>query len=466
MLKRGNTKMPKNSKYWNEKYETKPYKEREKDILKKIKAQLNYVYTKIPFYRSYYKSKGFHPDQVKTLEDFTKKVPIIKKQMLRDDQVKNPPYGSYLGIKPEQVYRIHGSSGTTGKPTIYGISKKDWDRIAEVHSMCYYSAGMKPTDTVQVSMLFSLFLGGWGALQAADNMGCHVFPIGAGQTEKQVKLMFEQIYPTVLTCTPTYALHMAEVAQEMGYDTEDSSLKLGVFLGEPGAGVPSVKKKIGDTWGIEVIDCGSTSEMTPWSTNCECTEHLGMHTWNDVVYTEVVDMEDPSEGPFWGEEGAVVYTHLERESQPMIRFWAGDRTFMVHPDEDPCPCGRTFPRLPRGIYGRIDDMLVIRGVNVYPSTIEEGIRMSPGAGLEFRIVVTRPGTMDQVELQVEYNPEYYKGKKPDAKQSQELMKEIKENVKQTAGISTKVTLVAPESLERTVHKARRVIDKRTGVWTD
>jgi phenylacetate-CoA ligase len=450
------------SRYWNKAQETMKPEEREKKILKRIKHQLNYVYDSVPFYRKLYDSKGFKPEMVRTLEDFTRKVPIIKKSMLRESQAQYPPFGDYQG-SPD-VFRIHGSSGTTGMPTLYSISRHDWEHTAQVQAMCYWCGGVRPTDTVQVSMVLSLFMGGWGAVLASETIGAKTFPIGAGSTEQQATLM-TRLRPSVLTCTPTYAIHLAMVAQKMGIDPKSLGLRTGIFLGEPGTGIPSIKKKMEDLWDIKAIDSGSTSEMTPWATNTECEERCGMHNFIDEVYTEIVDVNDPNVPMAYGEEGAVVYTHLGRDSQPMIRFWAGDKSVMTM---EKCNCGRTYPRMPKGIFGRLDDMLIIRGVNTFPSTVEEAVRRCKDAGTEFRIIVTRPKDMDVMTLQVEHRDGLFEGMSPMEVEEvcMSLRSEIAHSVKSVCGVSAYVEIVEPHSLPRAEIKARRVVDKRVGVWAD
>ncbi len=427
------------SKYWNKAQETMKPAEREKKILLRIKSQLNYVYNNVPFYRKLYDSKGFKPEMVKTLADFTTKVPIVKKSMLRESQALYPPFGDYQG-SPD-VFRIHGSSGTSGTPTLYSISKHDWDHIANVQAMCYWCGGVRPTDMVQVSMLLSLFTGGWGAILASERIGAKTFPIGAGSTEQQATLM-KILKPSILTCTPTYAIHLGMVAQGMGIDPKTLGLRTGIFLGEPGTGIPSIKKKMEDMWNIKAIDCGSTSEMTPWATNCECEERAGMHNFIDEIYTEIVDDDDPNVPMAYGEEGGIVYTSLYRDSQPMIRFWSGDKSVMTN---EKCNCGRTYPRMPKGIFGRLDDMLIIRGVNAFPSTIEEAVRRCKDVGTEFRIIVTRPNDMDVMTLQVEHRDGLFDLGDPKGAEmmKKEMIGEIAHNVKSICGISASIEIISP-----------------------
>jgi phenylacetate-CoA ligase len=260
----------------------------------------------------------------------------------------------------------------------------------------------------------------------------------------------EEIKPTVFYGTPSYSLYLAEKAKAKGLDpAKDFNFKLLLFSGEPGAGIPSTRKRIEETYGGICIDSGSTGEMSPWMTNCECSHRQGMHLWQDIVYAELVTLDTEKRVPY-GQEGVTVYTHLERTSQPMIRYLAGDVSLWVN---DPCPCGRTYPRLPKGIYGRADDMFVVRGENVAPSAIEDVIRGIDGLGDEFRVVITREKTMDELIVQAEWkedvNTEGISALKA------KLEKELK-----SRGLRTVVQMLEPNSLERTEFKAKRVIDQR------
>jgi len=347
---------------------------------------------------------------------------------------------------------VQGTSGTTGKPTAFGISRGDMQRIAEAHARIMWGFGVRQEDIVFIGSFFSLYWGSWGALLGAERLGAVAFPFGAGvagQTDRAIEWMRE-VRPTVFYGTPSYSLYIAERAKERGIDpARDFNFRILFFSGEPGAGVPSTKKRIEETYGAVCIDSGSTAEMTPWMANSECVHRQGMHLWQDIVYAELVDPATQKRVPY-GQEGVTVYTHLERNSQPMIRFWAGDISRWV---DDPCPCGRTYPRLPRGIYGRADDMFVVRGENVYPSAIENVLRGIPGFGDEYRIIITREKTMDEMIVQAEY----VKGIDPQMISSlkDKLEAELKAN-----GLRAVVQMVEPDRLERTEFKARRVIDKR------
>jgi len=440
--------------YWDRQAETAQRAEREAKVLSLLQAQLHAVYERIPFYRRHYDQHGFHPDQVRSLMDFAQRVPIITKQMLRDDQAEHPPFGSYLGVEPSALARIHGSSGTTGKPTLYAFSRRDWNYIADVMARGFYTSGVRPADRVQLATVFSLFMGGWGALLGMERIGAAAFQIGAGETERQLELMY-RVGSTVLVTTPTYALHMLEMARNLGYDTAASPLRLGVFIGEPGASIPGTRQALEKGWGIAVRDMATTSEMTPWATNAECSASNGMHVIQDEVWTEVVDKDDPGKCMQDGQSGAVVYTHLRRESQPMIRFWSGDESHMTH---DPCPCGRTYPRLPHGVYGRFDDMLLIRGTNVYPSQIQRSLLETSGTGVEFLIVVERNGSVDDAVVQVEHDPSLAV---PDFGEfSRTLADRVQRKLKNDTNLTFRIEILRPNTLKRSLSKAKRVDDRR------
>ena len=443
---------PSGEKFWNRKLETMDPDEREeKIILPKLQAQLKYAYENSPFYKRKWDEAGIRPEDVQSLEDF-EKVPFVTKEEIRRDQMEYPPFGSNLCIDAKELARVHGTSGTTGKPTAFGIGKGDIERIAEAHARIMWGFGVRQDDIVFIGSFFSLYWGSWGALLGCERLGAAAFPFGAGvpgQSDRALEWMRE-IKPTVFYGTPSYSLYMAEKAKAKGIDpSRDFNFRILFFSGEPGAGVPSTKKRIEETYGGICIDSGSTAEMTPWMSNCECDARQGMHLWQDIVYAELVDLETKKRVPYGG-EGATVYTHLERTSQPMIRFWSGDISMWTN---DPCPCGRTYPRLPKGIYGRADDMFIVRGENVYPSAIEDVIRGIEGLGDEFRIVITREKAMDELIVRTERRPEV--GKEAVASLQKKLEDRLREK-----GLRAIVQILDPETLERTEFKAKRVIDQR------
>ena len=438
--------------YWFPEIETMDDEEREQTIiLPKLRQQLKYAYAHSGLYRKKWDAAGINPEDIQSLTDF-EAVPILTKDELRADQAAHPPFGSNLCISYKELGRVHGTSGTTGKPTAFGISKGDIRRIAETHARVMWSMGIRPEDIVFIGSFFSLYWGSWGALLGAERLGATAFPFGAGvpgQTDRAIEWM-ANVKPTVFYGTPSYSLYLAEKAKQKGIDpARDFNFRILFFSGEPGAGVPSTRKRIEETYGAICLDSGSTGEMAPWMTDGECSRRQGMHLWQDVVYAELVDPQTKKRVPY-GEEGVTVYTHLERNSQPMIRFWAGDLSRWTN---EPCSCGRTYPRLPRGIYGRADDMFIVRGENVYPSAIEDVIRGIDGFSDEFRIIITREKTMDELIVQAEPTPDV------PADRIAALQAQLAEQLR-AKGLRTIVQMMAPGALERTEFKAKRIIDER------
>jgi phenylacetate-CoA ligase len=443
---------PPGAEHWLPEIECADPGERDVLILAKLRAQVGYAWTRSPFYRRKWEAAGVSPDTLRTLGDLAR-FPVVTKEELRAAQAAHPPFGDYLCVPPEAVARIHGTSGTTGRPTVFGVSAEDWARIGEAHARILWGIGLRPGDRVLIGSFFSLYMGSWGALAGGERLGATMFPFGAGapgQTLAAVQWARE-IRPTAFYGTPSYALHFAEVARREGVEPRGLGFRLLFFSGEPGAGIPATKRLIEETFGALCIDMGSMAEMTPWMTNAECRQRTGMHLWQDLVYTEVCDPETHRPLPY-GAEGTPVYTHLERTSQPMIRLISGDRTRWV---ADPCPCGRTYPRLPAGIYGRFDDMLIVRGENIYPSAIEDTLRAIPGFGGEFRVIVSRREAMDELLVRAEYTPEH------EAQDRREALRRVmRERLRARLGVHPVVDLVPQGSLPRTEFKARRVIDDR------
>jgi phenylacetate-CoA ligase len=442
--------------YFDPERETMPRAQRAEASLAQLKVQLQRSYARIPFYRRIWDAHGFHPDQVRTWDDFTARCPTITKKLLVADQVEHPPFGSYLGIERSEIVRVHGSTGTSGTPTLYGVGREDWERAGHVFAITQWAMGVRPSDVVQFAFPFSIFFGGWGVLYGAEKIGAACFPIGFADTQRHVQLLY-RLGSTVIEATPSYLLHMAEVAEELGFDPAASPLRRAIVGGEPGGSIPSTRARIMERWGLEsVCDSGSTSEMFPFCTNTECTEMAGPHLWLDEVWTEVVDPADHSRPLPEGERGAVIYTHLWRTSQPMIRFAPGDATIMT---SEPCACGRTYPRLPGGILGRLDDMLVVRGVNVYPSAIEHALREIEGLGLEFRVFVDRHEHMDEISVETEVADANTAVLHDETKRA-ELRARAAEALRYHCQVRIDVTLVEPGTFERTTLKARRVVDRR------
>ncbi|HEY8553540.1 MAG TPA: phenylacetate--CoA ligase family protein [Burkholderiales bacterium] len=442
------------SRYWFPRRETMPAGEREQAILARLKEVTRYAYEHAPFYRRKWDEAGFHPDHLKSLEDFEEKVPVVTKAELREAQARAPMFGDYLCIPESEIFHIHGTSGTTGRPTAFGIGRRDWQAIANAHARILWGMGIRPGDTVFIAAIFSLYMGSWGALAGVERLRCKAFPFGAGASGMTARaaMWLANFKPQAFYSTPSFALHLAEVARAEGYDPREFGIKVMFFSGEPGASVPGVRDKIREAYGARVIDCGSMAEMTPWMNVAGSYEtDEGMLCWQDVVYTEVCDPKTFRRVPY-GSRGTPVYTHLERTSQPMIRLVSGDLTRWVN---EPNPCGRTYPRLPEGIFGRIDDMITVRGENVYPSEIDAVLNQLADYGGEHRIIVSRETAMDELLVRVEASAEAYARDGGVA-----LRAQAESRVQKVLGLRAVIEIVAPGTFPRTDFKARRVIDDR------
>jgi phenylacetate-CoA ligase len=443
---------PPAAEFWFADLECAPPAKREAVIFAKLRRQAQYAWERSPFYRRKWQEAGVSPATLKTLDDLTK-FPVVQKHELREAQSAHPPFGDYLCVEPAEVARIHGTSGTTGQPTVFGIGRDDWDRIGEAHARIMWAAGIRPSDRIMICSFFSLYIGSWGALKGAERLGATAFPFGAGVSGQTLMALgwAQQLKPTAFYGTPSYALHLAETARREGIDPRSFGFRILFFSGEPGAGIPATKRLIEETFGGYCIDMGTMAEMTPWMTNAECRYRTGMHLWQDLVYTQVCDSENFQPVPF-GSEGTPVYTHLERTSQPMIRLVSGD---LARWTDEPCPCGRTYPRLPDGLYGRIDDMFIVRGENIYPGAIEDTLRAIDGFGGEFLVVVSRRDAMDELLIRVEYAPAW-----SDAEAQARLRGTMREKLRARIGVHPVIDLVPAGTLPRTEFKAKRVIDDR------
>ncbi len=406
------------AEYWLPEIECADPAARDALVFAKLTRQVRYAWDRSPFYRRRWQEAGVSPDTLRSLDDLAR-FPVVQKAELRAAQAAAPPFGDYLCIEPAEVARIHGTSGTTGRPTVFGIGADDWGRIAEAHARILWGAGLRPGDRILICSFFSLYLGSWGALAGGERLGATVFPFGAGaqgQTLQAVQWA-RDLRPTAFYGTPSYALHFAETARREGIDPASFGFRVLFFSGEPGAGIPATRALIEQTFGGICVDMGSMAEMSPWMTNGECRHRTGMHLWQD---------------------------------QPMIRLVSGDRARWV---DGPCPCGRTYPRLPDGLYGRFDDMIIVRGENIYPSAIEDTLRAIGGFGGEFQVIVSRRDTMDELLVRAEYTTRH---RGPlDA-----LRALMRERLRARLGVHPIVDLVPEGTLPRTEFKARRVIDDR------
>lgn len=440
------------AEHWLPELECADPRDRDRVVFAKLERQVRWAWERSEFYRRKWEAAGVSPDTLKSLDDL-RRFPVVQKSELRAAQAAHPPFGDYLCVELGELARIHGTSGTTGRPTVFGIGRGDWGRIAEAHARIMWGAGIRPHDRVLICSFFSLYVGSWGTLVGGERLGATMFPFGAGAAGQTLMAVqwARELQPTGFYGTPSYALHFAETARKEGVDPRELGFHILFFSGEPGAGIPATKRLIEETFGALCVDMGSMAEMTPWMTNGECRHRTGMHLWQDVVYTEVCDPETWQPVRYGG-EGTPIYTHLERTSQPMIRLVSGDRARWI---DEPCPCGRTYPRLPNGLYGRIDDMLVVRGENVYPSAIEDALRAIDGFGGEFRVIVSRREAMDELLVQAEFAATHAEPVRQEA-----LRAEMRERLRARLGVRPVIELVAQGTLARTEFKARRVIDDR------
>ena len=436
------------ARYWFPERECMNPGARDAAIVVRLREVMDYAWEHAPFYRRKWDEAGVHPSHITSLEAF-EKVPVVTKAELRASQAAHPPFGDYLCIPPDTVHHIHGTSGTTGRPTTFGIGRGDWQATAEAHARVLWGMGVRPGDTLFVAAIFSLYLGSWGAMLGAERLGCRVFPFGAGAGGMTARAAswLDAVRPQAFYGTPSYALHLAEVAREEGYEPRDFGLRVMFFSGEPGASIPGVRDRIAEAYGATVFDCGTMAEMTPFMSAAGSAQASdGMLLWQDMVYHEVCAPGSYARVAY-GERGTPVYTHLERTSQPMIRLLSNDLTHWV---DGPSPCGRTYPRLPDGVYGRIDDMFQVRGENIYPSEIDAVLNTVDGYGGEHRIVISREGAMDELLVRVE----------PAAAAGPDFGERCAAALLKVLGVRTRVEVTALDEFPRTDFKARRVIDDR------
>lgn len=323
--------------------------------------------------------------------------------------------------------------------------------------MAIWAMGVRPGDIVHFVFPFGMFVGGWAIMLGVERVGATVFPVGAAESKRQIDLI-GQLKPTVIAGTPSYVLHLADVARSMDVDLTASGVHTLIVGGEPGGTVPGMMAAMRAGWGerIKICDTGNTSECFPTQMNSSCDHGQGVHVFEDEVFLEIVDPQSHNRRLPDGEFGGTVYTTLWRRSQPMIRFFAGDRARLIR---ERCSCGRTFPRLPEGMVGRLDDMLLIRGANVYPSAVESALRQVPGVGAEYRLIVEKQGALDELRLEIE--PEDPSLLLPGADEARErLVHGIIEEVRRQIGLRVEVRLVPVGTHEKMLFKARRVVDRR------
>ena len=429
---------------WDPRIEEMPKEELTRMQYKLLKSLVYRLYSFSPFYHDRMKEQKVHPDDIRELAD-VKKLPFMFKRDLRDSY----PDRIFTASQDELV-RYHVSSGTTGKPTVVGYTQNDIDLWTISLARALTSAGLGRGDVMQVSYGYGLFTGGLGLHYGAERIGATVLPTSVGNTERQIELM-QDLGATAIACTPSYLLHMGEVAEKMGISIKkDTQLRTGILGAEPWT--EGMRNRMQDWLGIKAYDIYGTSELSgPMFT--ECTEQKGFHVWSDIALTEVIDpkTEEPLEA---GEKGELTITILKKEALPMIRYRIGDITSM---DEGVCSCGRTHPRIQR-ITGRVDDMLIIRGINVFPSQVEYALMGVPEVGQHFQIVVDRKGALDNMLVRVELNKESFSDKITDI---MHIRQKIEHKLRNSLNVNADVELVEPGSLPRFEGKSKKVIDRRS-----
>jgi len=408
--------------------------------LTRLKSTLRHVYANVPHYRATFDAHGVHPDDLKQLSDLAK-FPFTVKTDLRE----NYPFGLFA-VPREQVVRLHASSGTTGKPTVVGYTRNDISNWADLVARSIRAAGGRAGDIIQISYGYGLFTGGLGAHYGAERLGCTVIPMSGGQTEKQVQLI-QDFKPSIIMVTPSYMQVIIEQFTRMGLDPRDTSLKVGIFGAEPWTN--AMRGEIEDAFDMDATDIYGLSEVIGPGVAQECIETKdGLHIWEDHFYPEVIDPQTGAVLPD-GEKGELVFTSLTKEAFPVIRYRTRDLTRLLP--------GTARPGMRRmeKVTGRSDDMIILRGVNLFPTQIEEVLLATDWCGGHFILELTREGRMDELTIIAEARPESW-----DGRGLVDHADRIATHIKNTIGISSNVRVVAPATLERSLGKARRLYDKR------
>lgn len=429
---------------WNEKIETMDLANLKNIQSERLVALAKYVYDRCPLYHRKFEEHGIVPTDIRSIDDITK-LPFTTKIDMRDSY----PFGLF-STPTNQLAEIHVSSGTTGNPTVVGYTKDDIQLWSHCMARSFACAGAVPGDMIQIGYGYGLFTGGLGAHYGSLELGLTIIPASSGQTKRQLKLMTD-FKPRILACTPSYALHMAEEAREIGLDPRESSWQIGVFGAEPWS--ESMRQEIEATWNMLATDVYGLSEIIGPGVAQECPNKCGLHVWSDLFYMEIID-EETGQPVGEGEEGELVITTLTKQAIPLIRYRTRD---VVSASWKKCSCGRTAPRISK-IKGRTDDMIIIRGINVFPSQIEHVLVGIEGTLPHYQLVVDRKaGGMDELEVVVEVDREVFSD---EVRKLQDFQNRIKHELASVLSVSASVRLVEPKTIERSQGKAVRVIDKR------
>lgn len=428
---------------WNKEIETMPREQLEELQLKRLQETVTRVYKNVKPYREKMDKAGIKPEDIKTLDDLSK-LPFTVKQDLRD----NYPYGMFA-VPMEQVTEIHASSGTTGKQTVVGLTEKDVDIWAEIAARALSAMGVDKNSVVQTSYGFGLFTGGFGAHYGARKIGAVAIPTSSGNSKRQINIM-KDFGSTFLCCTPSYALSLSETLLDMGYTKDDIKLQGGAFGAEPWT--EEIRQEIQDKLGINAYDIYGLSEIMGPGVGYECADQSGMHINEDHFIVEVIDPETGEVVPD-GSMGEIVFTCITKEALPLIRYRTRDIATI---NKGMCRCGRTFARMSKPM-GRSDDMLIIRGVNVFPSQIEEVLMKTEGVAPHYQIIVDRINNKDMLDVLVEVSN---KDLTDEIKSLESLSRKVSAEILSVLGIKANIKLVEPKTIARSEGKSVRVIDKR------
>ncbi len=413
---------------WNEKFETMPREEMREWQGQKLKEMVERIYYNVPLYRRKLQEMNILPEDIEGIDDLSR-LPFTTKEDLRD----NYPYGLFA-VPMSEIIRIHASSGTTGKPTVVGYTRRDIAVWSEVVARILTSAGVERDDYIHVAYGYGLFTGGLGIHYGSEKVGATVIPISAGNTKKQLQLM-EDLGSTILACTPSYALYLAETIEELNIKRDNLKLKIGIFGAEPWTN--NMRKKVEELLNIKAIDIYGLSEIIGPGVASECEYQYGLHINEDHFIPEIIDPETLEVLPA-GERGELVFTTVTKEGLPLLRYRTGDLSRLIY---DKCRCGRSLVRMEKCL-GRSDDMLIIRGVNVFPSQIESILLEMGETEPHYRLIVDRENNLDVLEVQVEVDDQFFSD---EIKKLEQLSRKIRSNIQSTLGISVKVTLVEPRT---------------------
>lgn len=434
---------------FNREMETLPREEMEVLQLERLKETAKLVYEKVPFYQEKFAERNMSPDDIGSLEDL-KKLPFTVKQDLRDHY----PFGLFA-VEQSKVVRLHASSGTSGKPTVVGYTRNDIENWAEIVARAIAAAGGEPGEVLHNAYGYGLFTGGLGLHNGSEKLGMATVPVSGGNTERQI-LLIEDFKPTVICGTPSYILNIVETMERMGKDPRKTSLKYGIFGAEPWS--LEMRHELETRLGIKAVDIYGLSEVVGPGVSIEChVAQDGLHVMEDHFIVEVIDPETLENVPD-GVEGELVFTSLTKEAMPVIRYRTGD---IASINRTPCECGRTTVRMSR-VKGRIDDMLIIRGVNVFPSEIENTLLQVEELEPHYQLILSRKGPLDDVSLNVEIAPEVLKAFDDDIHHEnvQKLAQKVSHLLKNQCLVSIKVNVLAPGAIPRSEGKAVRIIDQR------